>query len=580
MNSSSISEFLHYLIIVVLLGKKDFPNVRSLNTLLRGCLWCSANLEDDGIVSGGVITSEKAWALYKNLHDEGRISSSFDVSSFEYSISLLCQALRTEEGESRIKELKTAFSASDDLVSTAQSVTESLSVSYLALGRAYAILQQREKAQNACRLAIDYAKRSLVALRTGSAAHDDHGKKGKHSSDSRRIESNAIYRAHRLSEVETEATTIQEIISKPSVEEPNCRELARRLLLRLLVLAGGGTTDSEFVQSMHPSDVPKGVAIQSRLVNTAYFSYGLNVALKQMGFTFETQKESLRKRDCNRILGSVGLQGGIVCESGVVDFPRIFNAGTGKSRCRKRKKKQRVLEIELGSGFGDWIVRKAMACPEKDYLAVELRADRVGQTFARTSILSSCSPIENLCSVGAESGSLLLENVAKESVSSIYINHPEPPTQTFGAETANLEAIMCGNEEPAHMVSSRTIVAASNCLTKAPGSRLVIVTDNKWYGRLICATLVRVARHTPDLLFQVDLTKNNYQRIESFPVDSLEKNSICLFEGQPGESIGHADGKLEGKGASYFDRLWRSGAGSHAEKRSRFIIVMARAPQG
>lgn len=556
------------------------PNVRSLNTLLRGCLWCSASLDEDGVMSGGVITSEKAWDLYKNLQEKGRVASDFDVSSFEYSISLLCQALRTEEAESRIKELKMLFGVSEDLASTAQSVAESLSVSYLALARAYAILEQRDKAESACRLAIDFAKRSKVALKTGNATDDDHRKKGKDISDSRRLESNAIYREHRLSEVETEATTIKEIVSKTTEEEPNPRQLARRLLLRLLVLAGGGTTDSEFGRLTPPSDLAKGVEIQNRLVNTAYFSYGLDVALKRMGFEFESRKESLRKRDCNRILGSVGLQGGIVHETGLVDFRRIFHAGTGKSKSRKRNKKQRSLEVELGSGFGDWIVKKAIASPEKDFLAVELRADRVGQTFARTSILSSCSPIENLCSVGAESGSLLLENVDNESVSKIYINHPEPPTQTFGAEMTNLEAIMDGGKEPAHMVSSRTIVAAAHCLTKSPESRLVIVTDNKWYGLLICATLVRVARENPELLFQVDLTKHNYQSIESFPVDAVNHNSIHLFEGQPDESIGHSKEPLKGKGASYFDRLWRSGAGSHAERRSRFIIVMARGPLG
>eukprot|EP00980_Cylindrotheca_fusiformis_P029734 scaffold23797_cov255-Cylindrotheca_fusiformis.AAC.1 len=80
-------------------AKKDLPNVRSLNTLLRGCLWCSASLDDNGVVSGGVITSEKAWTMYQQKLNEGRLLSNFDVSSFEYSIALLCQALRAEEGE-------------------------------------------------------------------------------------------------------------------------------------------------------------------------------------------------------------------------------------------------------------------------------------------------------------------------------------------------------------------------------------------------------------------------------------------------------------------------------------------------
>eukprot|EP00980_Cylindrotheca_fusiformis_P022434 scaffold9294_cov184-Cylindrotheca_fusiformis.AAC.1 len=463
--------------------------------------------------------------------------------------------------------------------SISQSVAESLSASYLALARAYALLAERDKAEIACNSAIDFAKRSKDALGKGDSAADDHRKKGKDSSDGRRTESNIVYRRHRLSEIETEAWTIKEIVSKPNLEEAsNPRHLARRLLLRLHVLVGGGTTDSESSGRTSPFDGAKGPSIQSRLVNAAYFSYGLDVVLKRMKFAFETEKRSLRKRDCNRILGVVGLQGGIVHDAGELDFRRIFHAGIGKSRSRKRSKKERPIEVELGSGFGDWIVKKAMASPEKNFLAVELRADRVGQTFARTTILSSCSPIENLCSVGAEGSSFLSENVTNESLSAVYINHPEPPTQTFGAEMGHLETIMNGDDEPAHMVGSRTIIAAALCLTKTSESRLVIVTDNKWYGRLICATLVRVARENSQLLFPVDLSEFNYRTIETFPIDSTGNNSIGLFEGQPDENIGYSKEQLSRDGASYFDRLWRSGGGSHAERRSRFIIVMARAP--
>jgi len=245
-------------------------------------------------------------------------------------------------------------------------------------------------------------------------------------------------------------------------------------------------------------------------------------------------------------------------------------------RRAKKRKKQRNLEIELGSGFGDWAAKQALAFPERDYLAVELRSDRAGQTFARTSILSSTSPVENLCSVGAESGSFLLDHVAKESVSTIYINHPEPPTQTFGAESTNIEAIMSGNDEPAHMLCSRTLIAAAHCLKNSFDGKIVIVTDNQWYGRLICATFVRIARQSPNLLHPVELSKHNYREIESFPANINNQDPVVMYEGQPGEAIGHAKSAEADKGSSYFDRLWRSGAGSHAEKRSRFVIVMSR----
>ena len=86
-------------------AKRQLPNVRTLNTLLRGCLWSAASVDANGVVCGGVVTSEKVWKLYQEKHESSdKESQNFDVSSYEYSITLLCQALRTKEAENRINE--------------------------------------------------------------------------------------------------------------------------------------------------------------------------------------------------------------------------------------------------------------------------------------------------------------------------------------------------------------------------------------------------------------------------------------------------------------------------------------------
>lgn len=412
-------------------------------------------------------------------------------------------------------------------------------------------------------------------------------KQGKEDCDSRRAESNAIYRGHRLKEVEVETRALMELCDKTTTQ-PIPRQLGRRLLTRLIVLSGGGTTDSEARASAEKESdqVPEGFSrtVQSQILNTLYYSYGLAAVLKKLEISVGDGQKLLRRRDCNRVLGSVGLQGGIVCDNGSIDFSRVFAAGIRDGKTRKKRDKSRGLEIELGAGFGDWIVKKALQNPANDFISVELRADRVGQTFARTAAMVGCTPVDNLCIVGAESGSFLSDHVQNESVSAIYINHPEPPTQTFGAETANLLSIMDGGPEPAHMVCGRMILAAAKCLSKSSDSRLIIVTDNRWYGRLICATLVKVTRENTGLLYPVDLStlSNGFKTIETFPhstMDSDKKDTIPLFEGQPDETIGHPQGNglsMNASGASYFDRLWRSGAGTHAESSARFIIVMAR----
>jgi hypothetical protein len=358
------------------------------------------------------------------------------------------------------------------------------------------------------------------------------------------------------------------------------RELARRLITRLVFLSGGGTTDMQNDTSKHVDQSggeKKAFAkeVQRDLLNSLYFSYGLATTVKSLGISIDEESQMLNKKDCNRILGGVGLQGGILTSDGNLDLHRIFSAGIGVSKPQKKRKGRRV-EVELGAGFGDWIVRKAIQDPSTDFLAVELRADRVAQIFARTAVLSTIKPVNNLCVVGAESGNLLCNHLSNESVNTIYVNHPEPPTQTFGAESTNLISIMEGGQEPAHMLNSNVIIAVGKALKKMTCSRFVIVTDNFWYSRLICATIEKVMRQNSGLFRVVDLanvdSSQSFTKVETN--DEGNASSVLLFKGKPNETIGYPSGS-EGEGESYFDRLWRAGAGRHAEMHERYIVVMS-----
>jgi len=102
---------------------------------------------------------------------------------------------------------------------------------------------------------------------------------------------------------------------------------------------------------------------------------------------------------------------------------------------KEEVKYQRPLHIELGSGSGEWIAGTAASDPDSDYVAVELRADRVARAFANLVLwdgLGLVGPLTNVCVVGAECGSFLRQRVTLGTVSTIFVNHPEPPTQTFG----------------------------------------------------------------------------------------------------------------------------------------------------
>jgi hypothetical protein len=118
---------------------------------------------------GGVVTAERAWTLCKELQDQGKVNSIFDVSSYEYSISLFCQALRTSDAIARINDMKQLF-LGDDVNTADQGVTETLSMSYLALARAYSILNESEEVMDACKQSVEFIGVSLKALAGGSSS--------------------------------------------------------------------------------------------------------------------------------------------------------------------------------------------------------------------------------------------------------------------------------------------------------------------------------------------------------------------------------------------------------------------------
>ena len=216
------------------------------------------------------------------------------------------------------------------------------------------------------------------------------------------------------------------------------------------------------------------------------------------------------------------------------------------------------IDIELGAGSGDWIIHQAHNKPERYFISVELRADRVARTFAKM-VLSNTT---NLCCVGAESGLFLKERVKKGTVARIFVNHPEPPTQTLGNDNDLLSSIGSGGDgaaEPAHMLSSHILEEAIACLEDE--GKIVVVTDNLWYGRLLCATFTRVGQDKP--FFRSQTLCSGFRLVETV-------GRFDLYEGDPSPAIDHVP---SGAGASYFDRLWRTGAGTHAERSKRFVLV-------
>ncbi len=607
-------------------GNENGPNVRTLNTLLRGCLWTATSLTvSDGnkdsiegkMLVGGVMTAERAWSLCE------KINICLDSSSYEYFITLLSQSLRLNDAERCLKKMKDDFSISvsskvcdnDELDPT---IVESFVVCLVAIARGYALLGKEIDGQRCTEEALRYIQTldSISTNMNGTASaisNDEYptkrlatgGKKAwnpRHNTESigRRDESNKLYRNHRLSELRSEASFLRKLCS-PSHDlssnqvqffSKNASYVAKFMLTRLLYFSGGGTTGKETASASDSNSAMDNVEETTlQWIQSLWTSFGLkevvgsllndgDISLVKL-FHIPSQKmqelPSILSADiCDQLRAHSAGRGIIMSsDSGRINFAKVFTPLKGvESNPLKRKLQQNEkIHIELGAGAGDWACLQAQLNPSDNYVTVELRADRVAQTFAKSLLhqqqttdgASMNIPLENICCVGAECGSFLRDRVEKGLIKTIFVNHPEPPTQTYTDANTN------SAEEPAHMLNSQTILSAARCLEPLGRGRLIIVTDNLIYARFICHILARmISEGELNLLGLCHGEVRDLTQIESFGNHS----PINLYEGKPSKSIGHLIPNNLESGSSYFDRLWRTGAGKHADMRKRYIICL------
>lgn len=550
--------------------KQYLPNVRTLNTFLRGCLWTAATvtMDEKREVMGGVVSANEAWKMFVEIVG----LEALDASSYEYTIALLCQALCVEEAQSRLDGYQTA---SGIIIKGKATVSggdptslEVLAVSYVCLARAH-VLKGGEGSKDmmwrSCQRALSAVRASRQQLSREASYTDalppsnskkqrsslaSGGKRGwNHKSigdddtsekNKMRQSSNESFRFHRLSEAEQDAIGLLKIRSQNG---DIAKYYAEGLLCRFLYCSGGGTTSTD----------SKRQILSATSSNTAaWHSYGM--ARLAANHDKASLKEA-RNTIASRHGFSVARQQ--LRSNGKLDFTSVFSGS------------DRPVDLELGAGFGDWVTNQARINTDRNYIAVELRADRVAQILGRAAMLER----DNLCVVASDCLSFLQTHIPKQRIHTIFVNHPEPPTQTFAShdqrEMLNLiQGNDGGSTEPTHMLTTHAILEMVHCLQ--PGGRIVIVTDNRWYARYLSATIfcaltkTKLARSGTSK----DLKDSKLKFLESFGEGKKYSPRVELFEGQPDQSIGH---DTEG---SYFDRLWRTGAGRHSEKVRRFVLLI------
>ncbi|GMH68170.1 hypothetical protein TrLO_g13723 [Triparma laevis f. longispina] len=210
------------------------------------------------------------------------------------------------------------------------------------------------------------------------------------------------------------------------------------------------------------------------------------------------------------------------------------------------------LNLELGSGTGSWICNQAKKNYRENYVSVEMRTSRVSRTFSHSCLLG----IQNLCCI-SDSATTFLNHRNDDNFNNIYVNHPEPPNQD-GGESSDASHML--NEGCLELIWRRLKV----------GGRFILISDNLQYTQVL-------TRSIGSLIFNRKLNFTNDSTVvigsENLRVGESIKSkgsiSLDLLKGIPSKSLGYEEG-----GESYFDGLWKTGAGSHSSRDERYILCL------
>jgi tRNA (guanine-N7-)-methyltransferase len=127
--------------------------------------------------------------------------------------------------------------------------------------------------------------------------------------------------------------------------------------------------------------------------------------------------------------------------------------------------KYKTRALEICSGHGDWIVSRCHSEPEVQWHALEMRFDRIYQTWAKARL--ERIP-DNLFLINGEALDVVQNHMPVESFDKIYINHPDPPV------TIQSSSLLITAPFLQHVISR----------LKAQGE-LIILTDDQLYAVMI-----------------------------------------------------------------------------------------------
>ena len=275
------------------------------------------------------------------------------------------------------------------------------------------------------------------------------------------------------------------------------------------------------------------------------------------------------------------------------------------------------VKLEIGSGTGEWVIAQAKRDVGKaNWIALELRTDRaysiLNQQLMNLSIGSGkggnskrqksdatmsltphasdsqytamgiTSEQSNLAIFSGDADKIIGNHMSAQSLSNIYINHPEPPERTMMVDKQNQQQHAKNNNVKANsLVQGKHLLTSSFmqqlCRVLLPTGTVTIITDSLPYAKLLAEILSDIPPVGNHLFRSVlsdeedgdmETLKMEYRTAVTLPPTiSKEKkgvpSTIVVYRGDPDEQFGSIDTGA----SSYFDRLWDKG-----NKKRRFFL--------
>jgi pentatricopeptide repeat protein len=472
------------------------PNVRAVNTFLRGC-----------VRAGSVIDAQHAFDVYfghnvisNNMSENYRYDLAPkltpDLASLEYMVSLYCQSLQLSQARELVG---IAVGLKERNINNINGGDESIFISSmcLSLAKAYAIFGSTSTKSlshhwlNKTRGEIELSKESVLKnkmekrfKKNEKVGNSDNKEDELETKGSRSME---LFLSHRRSEIEKEISLISNFLDNSNFNEKFTGKdgfgLVDHLSRVIHFESLSYKTETKLISS---SDNYSNI-VNTSLVNVLKSNFGLN-NVNNLVKSKSPQLSSSIENVINRVAKCID------SENSQINFSQLFSSNNHSDAI--------PIKLEICSGSGEWVVAQALHdwnfeknSANANWVALELRFDRVYNTMCR-SIYSGIEVnnshsnkhskshfggLPNLAVLGGDASALLPNHIPSNCISSIFINHPEPPERTGGESDSQGD----------HLLTKDFFINMHKIL-KIDGT-ITIVTDNMPYGLSLVKSLSSLA---------------------------------------------------------------------------------------